>query len=49
MQFNCVVSTNEIAMKLWQKHGFAIVGRIPKAFRHARLGPVDVFVMFREL
>ena len=49
MQFNYVVSTNEVAVKLWQKHGFAIVGRIPKAFRHARHGPVDVFVMFREL
>ena len=49
MQFNYVVSTNEVAVKLWQKHGFAIVGRIPKAFRHLRLGPVDVFVMHREL
>jgi ribosomal protein S18 acetylase RimI-like enzyme len=49
MQFNYVVSTNDIAVKLWQKHGFEIVGRIPKAFRHARLGLVDVFVMFREL
>lgn len=49
MQFNYVVSTKDVAVKLWQKHGFAIVGRIPKAFRHARLGPVDVLVMFREL
>ena len=49
MQFNYVVSTNEVAVNLWRKHGFAIVGRIPRAFRHARLGPVDVFVMFREL
>ena len=49
MQFNYVVSTNAVAVKLWQKHGFAIVGRIPNAFRHARLGLVDVFVMFREL
>jgi ribosomal protein S18 acetylase RimI-like enzyme len=49
MQFNYVVSTNEVAVRLWQKHGFAIVGRIPKAFRHAGLGPVDVYVMFREL
>ena len=49
MQFNCVVSTNDVAVRLWRKHGFEIVGRIPKAFRHARLGPVDVFVMYREL
>jgi ribosomal protein S18 acetylase RimI-like enzyme len=49
MQFNYVVSTNEVAVRLWQKHGFEIVGRIPKAFRHARLGAVDVFVMHRSL
>jgi ribosomal protein S18 acetylase RimI-like enzyme len=49
MQFNCVVSTNEVAVRLWQKHGFAIVGRVPGAFRHARLGCVDVFVMHRFL
>jgi len=49
MQFNYVVSTNEVAVRLWQKHGFSIVGRVPQAFRHARLGPVDVFVMHRFL
>jgi RimJ/RimL family protein N-acetyltransferase len=49
MQFNCVVSTNDVAVRLWQKHGFAIVGRVPQAFRHAQLGPVDVFVMHRQL
>jgi ribosomal protein S18 acetylase RimI-like enzyme len=49
MKFNCVVSTNEVAVRLWQKHGFAIVGRVPGAFRHARLGCVDVFVMHRFL
>lgn len=49
MQFNFVVSSNEGALRLWQKHGFAIVGRVPRAFRHARLGLVDVFVMHRDL
>jgi ribosomal protein S18 acetylase RimI-like enzyme len=49
MQFNFVVSTNEVAVALWRKHGFDIVGRIPKAFRHATLGLVDTFVMHREL
>lgn len=49
MQYNYVVSTNAVAVRLWQKHGFAIVGRVPKAFRHARLGLVDVLVMYREL
>jgi ribosomal protein S18 acetylase RimI-like enzyme len=49
MQFNFVVSTNEVAVALWRKHGFEIVGRIPKAFRHATLGLVDTFVMHRML
>jgi ribosomal protein S18 acetylase RimI-like enzyme len=49
MQYNFVVSSNEAAVRLWQRHGFAIVGRVPGAFRHARLGPTDVFVMHRML
>jgi GNAT superfamily N-acetyltransferase len=49
MQFNFVVSSNEGALRLWQKHGFAIVGRVPRAFRHSQLGLTDVFVMYREL
>lgn len=49
MQFNCVVSTNEAAVRTWQKFGFAIVGTLPGAFRHETLGYVDVHVMYREL
>src|SRR5215510_459700 len=49
MQFNFVVSTNERAVRLWQSFGFAIVGRLPKAFEHPTLGFVDALVMFREL
>jgi L-amino acid N-acyltransferase YncA len=49
MQFNFVVSTNESAVRLWQRMGFDIVARLPKAFRHSQLGPVDALVMFREL
>ncbi len=49
MQFNLVVSSNEEAVRLWQKLGFAIVGRLPGAFRHARLGYVDAFVMYKTL
>ena len=49
MQYNFVVSSNEGAVRLWQRHGFAVVGRVPGAFRHARLGPTDVFVMHRWL
>ena len=49
MQFNFVVSTNEAAVHLWRKHGFAAVGRLPGAFRHPALGFVDALVMWREL
>jgi ribosomal protein S18 acetylase RimI-like enzyme len=49
MQFNFVVSTNESAVHLWQELGFHIVGTLPKAFRHAQKGFVDVYVMFRSL
>ncbi len=49
MQFNIVVSTNETAVRLWQRLGFAIIGNLPGVFRHARLGYVDAHVMFRSL
>ena len=49
MQFNFVVSTNTTAVQLWKKLGFEIVGTLPKAFRHARLGLVDAYVMHRFL
>jgi ribosomal protein S18 acetylase RimI-like enzyme len=49
MQFNFVVSTNIAAVKLWQRCGFAIVGTLPGAFRHPRLGSVDGLVMYRTL
>jgi len=49
MQFNFVISSNSRAVALWQRCGFTIVGRLPGAFRHPRLGPVDAYVMFRTL
>ncbi len=49
MQYNLVVSTNEVAITLWQKHGFTIAGTLPRAFRHPTLGPVDAHVMYRLL
>jgi len=32
MQFNFVVSTNERAVRLWQRFEFEIVGAFPKRF-----------------
>lgn len=49
MQFNIVVSTNAAAVGLWKRMGFAVVGTLPRAFRHAELGLVDAFVMHRFL
>ena len=49
MQFNFVVSTNERAVRLWQRFGFEIVGRLPKTFEHPTLGFVDAYVMYRQL
>ena len=49
MQFNIVVATNERAVRLWQRLGFAAVGRLPGAFHHQRLGYVDALVMFKQL
>ena len=49
MQFNFVVSTNERAVRLWQRHGFAIVGTLPGAFAHPTRGDMDAYVMFKVL
>ena len=49
MQFNFVVSTNERAVRLWQRLGFEIVGRLPGAFRHRTAGFVDALVMYKTL
>jgi len=49
MQFNLVVATNESAVRLWKKLGFTIAGTLPQAFRHARLGYVDAYVMYKQL
>jgi L-amino acid N-acyltransferase YncA len=49
MQFNIVVSTNEAAIKLWQKNGFEIIGRTPGGFLHLTKGFVDSLIMFKSL
>jgi ribosomal protein S18 acetylase RimI-like enzyme len=49
MQFNFVVSTNQTAVELWRHLGFDVVGTLPLAFQHPRLGMVDAYVMYRAL
>ena len=49
IQFNIVVSTNAIAVALWKKLGFEIIGTTPNGFRHKSLGFVDTYIMFKDL
>ena len=49
MQFNFVVAANERAVRLWQRMGFEIVGRVPDAFRLPSQGVSDALVMYRRL
>ena len=49
MQFNLVVSSNTAGIRCWQRNGFRVVGTLPGAFRHQRLGYVDALVMVQSL
>ena len=49
MQFNFVVTTNEGAIRLWKRAGFAEVGRLPDAFLHPEKGYVDALVLYKSL
>ncbi len=49
MQYNYVVSTNDRAISLWEKHGFQVVGRVPGAFRHPQHSYVDALVRYKKL
>ena len=49
MQFNFVATSNEGAVRLWQKLGFETVGRLPNAFNHPVRGFVDALVMYKWL
>jgi GNAT superfamily N-acetyltransferase len=49
MQFNAVVESNHVAVRLWQALGFHIIGTVPEAFEHPTLGRVGLYVMHRRL
>ncbi len=49
MQFNAVVESNHVAVRLWQALGFRVVGTVPEAFEHPTLGRVGLHVMHRRL
>lgn len=49
MQYNLVVSTNKGAIRLWENHGFQVIGILPNAFNSRRFGYVDALVMYKQL
>lgn len=49
VQFNAVVETNQVAVRLWTDLGFRIIGTVPGAFDDAELGHVGLHVMFLDL
>jgi L-amino acid N-acyltransferase YncA len=49
MQFNLVVCTNTAGLRCWERNGFQVVGSLPGAFRHQRLGYVDALVMVQSV
>jgi GNAT superfamily N-acetyltransferase len=49
IQFNAVVETNTVAVRLWQDLGFRIVGTVPGAFESRTHGRVGLHVMHLPL
>lgn len=49
MQFNAVVESNHVAVRLWQALGFYIIRTVPEAFEHPALGRVGLHIMHRYL
>lgn len=48
IQFNSVVSTNDAAIRLWEKLGFSRVGQINNAFRKDE-SEVDLYIYYKSL
>jgi GNAT superfamily N-acetyltransferase len=48
MQFNAVVDSNRSAMELYRRHGFEVIGIVPRAFAHPVLGRVGLCLMYLE-
>ena len=49
MQFNAVVETNTVAIRLWRSFGFQILATVPEAFHHPAYGYVGLHIMHRRL
>ncbi|WP_246060729.1 GNAT family N-acetyltransferase [Nocardioides dongxiaopingii] len=49
IQFNAVVETNTVAVRLWESLGFRVIGTVPAAFDSRTHGRVGLHVMLLEL
>lgn len=49
IQFNFVVKSNTAAVNLWKSVGFEVIGEIPDAIRHSKLGLTNAYIMYRKL
>ena len=49
IQFNAVVETNEVAVRLWRSLGFEVLATVPEAFDHPEHGLVGLHLMFLDL
>lgn len=49
IQFNFVVKSNEVAVRLWKSVGFEVIGEIPDAFSHKQNGLTNALIMYRKL
>jgi DNA-binding MarR family transcriptional regulator/L-amino acid N-acyltransferase YncA len=49
MQFNMVLSQNKVAVKLYQRLGFDIVGTLPEAIRNPDGSYQEGYVMYRKI
>ena len=49
IQFNAVVATNTVAVRLWQSLGFETIGTVPDAFRLPDSSYADLHVMYLRL
>jgi GNAT superfamily N-acetyltransferase len=49
MQFNAVVETNAVAVRLWESLGFEILATVPQAFDSRTHGYVGLHVMYLRL
>jgi L-amino acid N-acyltransferase YncA len=48
MQFNAVVESNTVAVKLWHSLGFRTIGIVPEAFDSKANGLVGLHVMYQK-